>query len=381
MTKNWPPCGRIAHLAGGLTAQVEPMSDQVILWPQSIDGKEAQISIPTFGRLYYALEKYDLCIVGVEFITDQSEYLGEAPTQFRGYAKQQQIWPNWDSFQLWRSLALSSFEAKDGLGYDLSNRISYQLNALNDKLKNLSIKYRDQLNAIVLKNDFIDGQRFHDGFTNLVYQEFHSFLFEAGILRDYLCEYVYNFSSTAGLKLTHKNSEKIQEITTANGLLKALNNAPELSELEEQLKISMAPDGWLFELGIYRDLVMHTAPISIASHQLYAIQIVHEFPDGKQFPSVRFPLPDNIESVYKDRCRRGDFRKYIEQFDALCEKSLDEYGKYDCLEYANKIHGLLSNLALSIGGLSPNEPKRMVFTKTHEGTNAGTKFIGTTDEL
>ena len=375
MTKDWPPCGRIVHLGGGLTAQIEPLSNQIILWPKSLDGKEALISIPTFGRLYYALEKYGLSIMGVEFITHRSEYLGEAPTQFRGYAKQHKIWSNWDAFQLWRGLALSSFEAKDGLGYDLSNRISYQLNALNEKLKNLSIKYREQLNAIVLKDNFSNGQRFQDGFTNFVYQEFHSFLFDAGILRDYLCEYVYNYSSTDVLKLKHKNSNKVVEITTATGLLKALRQAPKLSPLEEQLKRNMAPDGWLYELGTYRDLVMHTSPISIANHQLYAIHVSLAFPDGKQFPSVRFPLPDNLETVYKERCRRENFSKYVEQFDELSSKSLEEYGKYDCLEYANMVHYLLSDLALSVGAISPNKPKRIKFTETHMGVNASTGVI------
>ncbi|MCR9943854.1 hypothetical protein [Vibrio owensii] len=375
MTKDWPVCGRVAHLGGGLSAQIEPLSDQVFIWPRSLDNQEAVLSIPTFGRLYYALEKYRFSIIGVEFITDQSEILGEAPTQFRGYAKQCKIWPNWDAFQLWRNLALSAFENKDGLGYDLSNRISYQLNTLNEKLKNLSVRYRDQLNAVVLKGKFSDGQRFQDGFTNLVYQEFHSFLFDAGILRDYLSEYVYNYSSSGALKLKHKDSDKDIEVTTANGLLKALKQAPELSPIEESLKKAMEPDGWLYELGTYRDLVMHTAPISIANHRLYAIQVSHTFPDGKQFPTVRFPLPENLEVVYKDRCKRVDFSKYIEQFDELSSKSLEEYGKYDCLEYAHMVHQLLSNLACSVGGVSPNKPMRMTFTKTSMGINARPEFI------
>lgn len=75
------------------------------------------------------------------------ELTGQAPTQFRGFIKQESIWPNWDATVLWGGLTLSAFHNKNGLAYDLSNRIKFQLHTINDRIKNLSLAYHQQLNA------------------------------------------------------------------------------------------------------------------------------------------------------------------------------------------------------------------------------------------
>ncbi|HAS8349136.1 TPA: hypothetical protein I7712_22350 [Vibrio vulnificus] len=369
MKENWPFCGRMAYLSGGGVAVIEPQSDVITLWPKTTDGKVVEIKIDTFGKLYYALRKYNLTIVGVEFTTHHSEYIGEAPKQFRGYTEQEAIWPNWDAAQKWSELALSAFHNKHGLSYDLSNRISFQLKTINNRLRTLSSSYQKQLNALVLKNDFKAGQRFQDGYTDLVYQEFHSFLFDAGILRDNLCEYIYNFSGHGSRK------EDGKEITTASGLFKSLKKAPNLTQLESYLKNEMSKGGWIFELGQYRDLVMHSAPINIANHRLFAIHEPITLPDGKELLSVRFPLPSNPSKLYSERCKRDDFDKYIEQFEKLSQLSLEDRGEYDCLEYAHKVSGLLSNLSLEVAKESPFKPMRQTFIHTNEGTISKASYV------
>lgn len=365
MREDWPICGRTVFLSGGLVAIIEPQSDVITIWPKTNDGDIAEIKIDAYGKLLYALNKYKLTIVGVEFTTHHSEYIGESPKQFRGYIPHGNKWPGWDSVQKWSGIALSSFHHKNGLSYDLSNRISFQLNTINNRLKALALSYQNQLNAVILKDKFKDGQRFQDGYTDLVYQEFHSFLFDAGILRDNLCEYVYNFSNQGSRK------KEGQEITTAGGLLrKVLNKLTDYTKLEYYLKKEMSSNGWLFELGNYRDLVMHSAPINIASHRLYAIYETIPMTRNKTFPSVRFPLPANPDKLYTERCKKDDFNKYIEKFEELSRISIQDRGKYDCLEYALKIYGLLCNLALEVSKESPYEPMQRKYILSESDTNS-----------
>jgi hypothetical protein len=361
MANDWPVCGRTVFLSGGPVATIEPQSDTILIWPRTKDGKITKIKLDTYEQLFYALNKLKLTIIGVEFTTNESEFTGESPKQFRGYINQKNIWSNWDATQEWSGVALSSLRNKNGLSYDLSNRIRFQLTTINNRLKSLSLSYQKQLNALVLKESFKKGQRFQDGYTDLVYQEFHSFLFDAGILRDYLCEYIYNFSNGGACKLDGK------EITTAGGLLKILNKMTTRTELENYLRKEMSPRGWLFELGHYRDLVMHSAPVNIASHVLYAIQEAISMPDEKELISVRFPLPANPEKLYSERCKKSDFNKYIDHFKELSRISIEDRGAYDCLEYAHKIFGLLSNLSLEIVKQSPFKPTRHTFIRTEQG--------------
>ena len=377
MKEDWPTCSRVVHIAGGILATNEIQTNIVRLWPLTTTGKVCQTKINTFGALYGSLEKLNLNIIGVEFITHQMEFTGQAPTQFRGFIKQKSIWPNWDATVLWGGLTLSAFHNKDGLAYDLSNRIKFQLGTINDRVKNLSLAYHQQLQARNLGKNFKKDQRFQDGYTDLVYQEFHSFLFDTGIMRDYLCEYIFNFASGGGLKKAIRQSlnNLTLEVTTASGLFKGLKKMASLTEFESNLKNIMGKEGWLYELGQYRDLVMHSAPINLANSQLYAIQELIELPEGQEIMSVRFPLPANPSELYSERSKRTSFDKYINQFEELSKLSLESRGKYDCLEYAHKIFGLISNLSLEVAKEAPYKPMEQTYTLTKAGTISSVSYV------
>tara|TARA_B100000965_G_scaffold386154_1_gene388131 strand:- start:467 stop:1576 length:1110 start_codon:yes stop_codon:yes gene_type:complete len=362
MTENWPICGRKVHLNGGLLAINAPQSNVVTLWPNTLCGKRCEIKIPTYRKMYDGIKTLGLEVVGIEFITHESEAVGESPTQWRIYSNQQKIWANWDATQLWSQIGTASFKHKDGICYDLSKRISYQLTSLNLRLKDLSSSYRNQLNALSIKSKPNHGQRFQDGFTDTVYQKFHSFLFDSCILRDYLSEFIYNYSSKGALR------EEGKEVTTAGRLYQTLKKNSKLNSFEKKLKEWMDDEGWLKELGAYRDLVMHSAPINIANHRLYCIQEIISLPDSKQAQSVRFPIPSNPDGLYKQRCKKTDFDKYVKEIELIATAALDDYGKYDCLEYAQTISTKLSNLALETGSLSPYKPIIKQFIRTSKGT-------------
>lgn len=337
----------------------EPQSDCVKIWPVSENGL-IEITLSSYKELYQALNTLGLNIVGVEFTTTHDEFSDLSPKEFRGYIKQPKVFCNWDAIQKWGGLSLSAFENKNGLSYDLAMKIRFQLSTLNKKLNDLFSSYQQQLKSVVLKDKFKHGQRFLNGYTDLVYQDFHSFLFDAGILRDNLCEYIYNFSTDE----YYKKDGKI--VTTAGGLKKAINKSDNLNALGEYLKKEMSDGGWLFELGNYRDLVMHSAPICVANHNIYAIQEYISLNNGVRIPSVRFPLPANPEKIYNERSRK-EFDKFIENFKQFNRLAIKERGKYDCLEYAHKVFGLLSNLSLETAMLSPLKPMRHVFVRTEKG--------------
>ena len=183
-------------------------------------------------------------------------------------------------------------------------------------------------------------------------------------MRDYLSEFVYNFSRRGALR------EAGKEVTTAGGLYKSLKKNSELSSFEKHLKECMDDGGWLKELGAYRDLVMHSAPINIANHRLYCIQEIISLPESKQAQSVRFPIPSNPDGLYKQRCKKADFDRYVKELELIAKSALDDYGEYDCLEYAQAISTKLSNLALEIGSFAPYKPMIQQIIRTPRGTTS-----------
>ena len=200
-------------------------------------------------------------------------------------------------------------------------------------------------------------------------QDEPEYAFESCILRDYLSELVYNFSRSGELK------DQKKEITTAGGLLKLLRNKSDLTDLEAEFLNIMGSDGWLKELGDYRDLVMHSAPISMVNHKLYCIKEVVNLPSDKVVQAVRFPIPRDPGALYKERSRREDFDRYVRQFELIAKAALEAYGKYDCLQYAHKATNLLSNLALSCASLSPYKPMVQKFVKTDAGMRSEFRYV------
>ncbi len=354
MHKEWPFCHREVHLLGGAVAINEAESKEVTIWPSTMERKIAVIKIDEYWKLYEGIMKYGFGIVGVEFITHASECNGESPPQWRSFSKNGKIWENWNVSQSWSMISSEAHKAKNGLAYDLSNRISYQLNSVSQSLQDLSISYRNQLNASVVKEKFEYQGRFKDMFTEIVYRKFHSFLFDACILRDYLCEFMYYFS---------ENGERVKpdlHITTAGKYFKLLKKYDYLNSLEKEVLDAMS-GGWIFELGAYRDLVMHSAPISIASHQLFCIQEQNVMPEEKHVQLIRFPIPSNPDELYKVRVQKDNFDRYIEQFEVLAKMAVEDYGKYDCLEYSTGVVEKLSKLAGKIVKISPVKPRIKTF--------------------
>lgn len=365
---SWPNSARLVHLHGGLFASNPPKSNKVTIWPNSTSDEICQIEIPTYTRLFSALKELGLEPIGTEFITHEHQATGAMPMEWRTNSNQEKMWANWDASTLWSQLATSAFHHKNGFCHNLSVKINYQLSSINESLRDISYSYRNQLNSLILQASPEDRTRFRDGFTDTIYQKLHSFLYEAGILRDYLCEYVYNFSKNEKIRNEH-------EITTSSGLLKRLKKLEHKEDIESEFLAIMTNDGWLKELGEYRDLAMHYAPILIANKELSCIQQKICITNEKHIRKIRLPLPANPENSRKDRASLDNFDLYAHTIKSISHTSNTEYGAYDCLEYAQMIVTKLSNLAINTASLSPYKPMINIFIKTNHGIISGVQYI------
>lgn len=362
MNKEWPLCGRYVHLSGGLGAINAPGSNIVKVESIPSSSESISFSINNYGDLYSEIIKLNFNIIGIEFIHDNKVISGENPAEWRSYSDQADCWKNSDAQQRWAQLSISSVHNKNGLCYDLSSRIRYQLESANQRLKELSNSYHDQLKSIVLSDKIPkQNRRLQNGFTDIVYQRFQTFLFDICILRDYLSEFLYHYSRNGELHIDRK------VITTAGGLFKLLKSSTTRTELECKFFEIMSEHGWLKELGAYRDLVMHSAPINIANHRLYCIEESITTISNDKIRSIRFPIHGNPDEVFKKRANRNNFEQYFNEMKLIAQATAMEHGKYDCLDYACSALQNMSNLALEVATIAPIKPMMQCLIKTPTG--------------
>jgi hypothetical protein len=360
MKKRWPACGREAHLLGGAVAINKPRERIVSIWPASLDGKKVKILLPTYERFYLDIHRFGCQIVGVDFFTHADEVVGASPPQWRSYAKQSKdIWIHWTTLQKWGQIVSHSTEKKNGVLYDMANRIRYQLESVSERLRLLSCSYRDQLKARVITRDFRPEWRFEDGYTKKIYQSFHAFLFDACILRDYLAEFIYNFSESG-----HRKKNGLEIATAASLIKKILRKLKSPNVIEKEFIDITNENGWVFKLGAYRDLIMHAAPLAIAHNKLWAICGTVDLPGNNKLPIVRCPIPEDPSLILKIRTDRNKFNEYLKRFEDFSKASTAEIPSFDCLDYSHDITERLSCLSLKVMELSPLPPREIIFTES-----------------
>ncbi len=359
MTENWPACGRVAHLWGGAIATNQPRSASVVLWPSTLDGEKAEISLSTYQGFYTDIHALGCHIIGVDFYTSERQVVGVYPPEWRSCGLPKGSWINWEARQKWSEIAFHSAKSKNGLLFDLSNRIRYQLATVSEQLRHLSCTYQDQLRGKTVKGGFKPLVKFEDEFTKKIYIGFHSFLFDSCILRDYLAEFVYNYSENGSRKVDG------MKVTTAAGLikkvLKKLKSQPNIVE-QEFISIT-SEDGWLFKLGAYRDLVMHAAPIAIARRKLFALCDTIDLLQDRKLPVIRCPLPQDPSLIARIRATRAEFNHYIDIFEEFKKASDGEIAEFDCLQYAQMASAQLADLSYKVMSLAPISPQEIHLTE------------------
>jgi hypothetical protein len=351
---DWHPVLRELHLYGGGRV-LNGMDQTADLRPNAMSGKSASLNIKSYGSFYGDIRRLGLQIVGCDFFHTEEQAKSFAPPEWRSInLAASPAWLCAGQGHDWSFIANAAFLQRNGLFYDIASRISHQIRACEWRLRQLSEAYSDQLNGRLLSKSFKTNDRFLDGHTSLCYLALHSFLVDACTLRDYLSE----FYSEAMIR---KDDPSAKKITALSGLLKVWPSQPPQDKAGKELRASSLPDNWLYELGAYRDLVVHVAPLASAAKTLLAFTKTIEF-QGELLPAIQLPIPIKPAKVKNSRTTG----QYFDGRDLNFARGLnfieDRESSRDALEYAHVSMQQLGALCSSIAGISPFAPEVPLIT-------------------
>jgi hypothetical protein len=345
------PSSRLFHLTGGVRAyNLEgPETD---FEPMVLGDKVCKIRVPNYASAYKHIESLGVQVIGVDFYTHALELKGEAPPHWRVFSRG---WPTATQAQQWAEISHAAFEEKNGHLWDLASRISQQVRTCDWQLRQVSQAYAAQLMGRYKQKSIAAGSRFVDGFTNLAYIAIQSYLIDACTLRDYLAEFLAHFT----WKQLLKAEEVIDSLTGLR--TKILLRVPRPDPLADFISTSIADGGWLRQLGEYRNLIVHTAPLAMAGGRWFATIEHRPFPESHMMPILRLPLPTNPSQLKKERSSGKLFTDFNAQFEAFTRAVKGQVPWVDGLDYLWTTHVQLADLAAQVASTSPVKGKMMTF--------------------
>jgi hypothetical protein len=217
------------------------------------------------------------------------------------------------------------------------------------RVREISEGYGTQLNSVLGRNGFQDGSRMNDLWTQAIFLRIQSFFTDACILRDYLSEFAAVFIY------------KLDNVRRVTSLLKTLKRIGCNDDLTQRLQRISQEGDWLAELGAYRDLITHSAPLALARRQLWFRCKLVELPCGEQLPTVRFPLPKNPAEIVRAR-NKSDYAKFEMLATQFAGPAEVDSSMKDSLRYIHRVTGELARLALDLSRHSPVAPQMPVLT-------------------
>jgi hypothetical protein len=147
---------------------------------------------------------------------------------------------------------------------------------------------------------------------------------------------------------------------------KVLDKIVDADAVTQFLKAATGDGGWRKELGEYRDLVVHSAPLAKAEQKLFAVcDVIDIGESGGLLPSVRFPIPENPQVISKMRATGDLFEDFTLQFEAFIKAIASEMPNRDGLIYAHDVMSKLVTLSAMLADKSPLRPEMMVFDKSN----------------
>lgn len=352
---------RVVHLTGGCRA-INGLDPNVQFEPAALNGKKAAFVTRAYGTIFSDLETLKLELIGTDFYSHNLEVKGIHPPNWRPYHRfPRTVWPSEDEAQRWSQIGYAAFSRTNGRLWDVASRISHQLRVCSWRLRQVSESYCDQLGAKVGGGDFNIGTRFVDGYTWLAYLSIQAYLVDACVLRDYLAEY-YALILRPDNELLGKNS-----ITSMGGLLKrkVLNNIGSEDSVANALREATSEEGWLHELGAYRDLVVHSAPLAKAQGQMFAVATEVHLGTTGALPAIRLPIPANPLGIAKARTTGEYFDNFARQFELFVQASQGDAPSSDGMAYAHSALGRLTLLASQLADRSPVPPEMPHFNQTN----------------
>ncbi|WP_162998312.1 hypothetical protein [Pseudomonas aeruginosa] len=354
--KEWPFSLREVHLIGGIRAYNHG-NNKVEIHPATTNAKNAIIKINKYENLYSDLEKFGLPVVGCDFFTTRDEADGIHPPQWRTNCQARNRWLATEQGFSWSFIANSAFKDKNALVCDIALRISHQIKTCEWRIRQLSECYLDQLSSRIKSVDsFTDCARFKNGYTSFCYLALQSFLIDGCILRDYLSEFYWVCAQ-------NKESAENEKITTLSGLLKFWKKSPPNTPAGLELKNASKKGQWLYEMGAYRDLIVHTAPLASAGKTLLAVNRLIYVNKGREaLPAIKLPIPNSPSQLTCERTKGKYFQDTNLDFARFKNFIEDTDSCRDSLEYACFCMNKLSELSLSIASISPLGPQIPIIT-------------------
>lgn len=347
---NWPISGRDVHFLGGIHAINLPSSNQVKVYPSTIDGKSAVITIPTYQKLYEGLAQVGLSeLVGTEFYTDVSHTDGSAPSEWRTHtAYKSKPWSHTEAIWHWSHVSNQGHKLKEAFLWDIAKRISHQISTLNESFKVLSHRYRKQLMGRCIREKIEIGSKFEDGFSKEIYSSFQHFLFDACTLRDYLSEFIFHFI------LTDEEKLGVQHMNITSRIFKKyFKDKSQPTVFRANFKNACDKNGWLNILGSYRDLVTHACPMSMAGGHLWIRVESITLNEGKLLPKIVAPIPLNPEAIKLERNTLESFDKFDQKLKEFFGQSNDEKQSHDILTYSKTVMANFSSFIWELAEESP----------------------------
>lgn len=354
---DWPIVFREVHLLGGGYAINSPEEkDKVFIFPNTLTNQTAVLTLKNFNQLYSSLNSLGHKVIGVNFLYHEMHFDGSSLPEYRFYHDyKNETWAHTEARQKWGEISNSAYRMQKGHLWDLSKRIQYVIDTINNSFYDLSIIYRKQLNAKVIKNDLKIGQKFEDAFSSLIYDKFQIFLFNACILRDYIAEYVFHYIVPNDIK-TDKHMN-----TTSRIYKKYYEKRTVTSEFDKYFKDICSPTGWLHKLGVYRDVVMHACPLSMPNKKAWVRLDSINLIGSQQAPRIIAPIPRNPELIKLERNNYEFFQDFTKQVDQFFDRSNDEDKSIDLLEYSLEVMQNFSKLLWETIYLSPVQGEIMAF--------------------
>lgn len=350
---DWPIVLRELHLEGGIRI-LNGTNPTAEFRHHAISGKRIEIRLDSFSSYYRNVRELGLKIIGCDFFTYEDEVTELQPPQWRSKNLTNQSWLCNDQANTWSFIAHSAFNKKSGLICDISTRISHQIKSCEWRLRQLSEVYAQQLNSRIKREKFVTNSQFLDGYTSLCYLALQAFLVDACVLRDYLSE----FYAEVTIQTDSSNQKKIN---TLSGLLRKWKAHPPTDSAGKELRAAAQENQWLFELGAYRDLIIHTAPLANAGKNLFAMTKTLSLPGGELLPAVKLPLPNNPGKLKKER-DTGLYFQDPELSFATFKNTLEaDVETRDSLQYAHLCMQLLGVTANSISKITPFPPEIPTF--------------------
>jgi hypothetical protein len=345
----------VLHLFGGARAiwGTDGEAHQVEVQPCVLSGRTLEFPATSIGDVIRKCHRLGIYVFGAAAISHKLEFDGIVPAEWRMvHYRPHKAWICHDAETCWSQIAFQAAKAKSGRLWDCAARISYQIEACVIRVQQLSEGYVTQLNSVLGRNGFNEGARMNDLWTQAIFLRIQSFFTDACILRDYLSE----FAAVFIYKL-----DKGRRVSTLAGLLRNLRRIGCSDVLTQKLQRISQEGEWLAEIGAYRDLITHSAPLALARRQLWFWCKIIKMPCGEELPTVRFPLPENPADIMRARNKSdyANFEVLVAQFAGPAEISPS---MKDALRYIHRVLGELASLALDLSQYSPVAPQMPVFT-------------------